>query len=309
MPIFKLLTAVLLGALMTQPAWSEARVAVSIKPLHSLVTAVTGELAQVQLLVGDNSSPHLYSMKASSARALADADLVVWAGEGMERFLVGPIKALAAGTRQLQLAALPGMHTLPLRANPLNADAGAHGHDDEHGHGEIDYHLWLEPDNAQTAIRAIAAVLGEIDPANEQAYLRNADDFAQRLEHEVEAIAARMQPLQQRPYLTLHDSFQYFENYFGLQSAGVIAIQPDIRPGAATVQRLNDAIVEQQIGCVFSEPQFSKRLINRLVEGHKLRTAELDPIGVELASGANLYLELLRANASAFERCLAPGDQ
>ncbi len=313
MPIFKFLMVVALAVCFSPALSAEPRIVASIKPLHAIVSAVTGDLVQAHLLVPANSSPHLFSMKASGARALAEADLVIWAGEGMERFLVGPIAALAPSARQLKLAQMPGVATLPLRANPLHSDDD-HAHDD-HAHGEhgadddIDYHLWLSPHNARIAAQVIGDVLAEMDPDNAQHYRDNVLRFGLELEREVELIAKRLQPHRNRRYLTLHDSFQYFENYFGLHSAGVISVQPDIRPGAATTRRLNSAIAQQQIGCVFSEPQFSRRLVDRLVEGHDIATAELDPLGVALPAGAKMYLQLLRVNSEAFEQCLGSGRQ
>jgi zinc transport system substrate-binding protein len=306
MPIFKFLMVAALAVAVSLPSAAAPRIVTSIKPLHALVSAVTGDASQVHLLVPANSSPHIYSMKASDARALADADLVVWTGEGMERFLVGPIASLASSATQLQLAQMPGVATLPLRANPLHQDA-----DDGHLHGsqDIDYHLWLSPQNARVAVRGISEVLAAIDPDSAARYRDNVQRFELALDHEVESIEQRLQPMKDRRYLTLHDSFQYFEHFFGLHSAGVIAVQPDIRPGAATTRRLNTAIAEQQIGCVFSEPQFSRRLVDRLVEGHEVATAELDPLGASLDAGPQMYLELLRANSQAFERCLGASGQ
>ena len=151
--------------------------------------------------------------------------------------------------------------------------------------------------------------LAEMDPDNAQSYRDNARLFVVALEREVDSIVQRLQPHRHLPYLTLHDSFQYFEHYFGLHSAGVISVQPDIRPGAATTRRLNSAIVRQQIGCVFTEPQFSNRLVDRLVEGHDIATAELDPLGAALVAGPQMYLQLLRVNSEAFARCLGGGGQ
>ncbi|HEY9009560.1 MAG TPA: zinc ABC transporter substrate-binding protein, partial [Devosia sp.] len=65
------LAAMLLGS---APALAEVpKVVATIKPIHSLVAAVMGDLGTPSLIVRGVASPHTYSLKPSEARALAAA--------------------------------------------------------------------------------------------------------------------------------------------------------------------------------------------------------------------------------------------
>ena len=56
------------------------RVAVDITPIHSLVAQVMEGVGEPALVVPPGESPHGFSMRPTSARALQDAAIVFWMG-------------------------------------------------------------------------------------------------------------------------------------------------------------------------------------------------------------------------------------
>ncbi|MGF1612015.1 MAG: zinc ABC transporter substrate-binding protein [Kiloniellales bacterium] len=129
----------------TATAAAEApKVVVSIKPLHSLVAGVMGDLGEPFLLVQGAGSPHSYSLRPSEARALENADLVVWVGPGLESFLEKPLGALAGKARIVELAEAEGV---TLRDTREGGAWEAHDHE-EHGHGEHGHGAHAEGEHA-----------------------------------------------------------------------------------------------------------------------------------------------------------------
>ena len=115
-------------------------VVTSIQPLHSLVSAVMEGVGEPQLLVRGANSPHDYTMTPADARALSQAELVVWVGESLELVLARPISALAAKAVVLEAMEAEGVEALEGReggAWEAHADHDEHeaeGHKDEHAH-------------------------------------------------------------------------------------------------------------------------------------------------------------------------------
>ena len=109
------------------------RVAVDIAPVHSIVSAVMGDLGQPDLIVPTGASPHGYSLRPSEARALDNADFVVWMGPKLAPWLSGPIESLAGDARVLDLLAHPDTRVLDVREG---ATFAAHDHDHDHDHDE-----------------------------------------------------------------------------------------------------------------------------------------------------------------------------
>ncbi|MEL6575973.1 MAG: zinc ABC transporter substrate-binding protein, partial [Pseudomonadota bacterium] len=91
------------------------------------------------LLLPPGASPHGYALRPSEARALSNADIVVWIGPALTPWLERSLDTLAEGATQVVLMEAPGIEHLPLREGPLfEHDHGAHHgeHDDEHDHDE-----------------------------------------------------------------------------------------------------------------------------------------------------------------------------
>lgn len=291
----------------------------SIKPVQSLLAGVMGDTGMAGLIVDGAGSPHSYALKPSQARALQNAQLVVWVGPGLEIFLDEPLEHLGGKARILTLADVDGLNRLEQReGGPFEAHSHGDGHDDhdehehehEHGHDhdehaeEVNPHFWLDPNNAIVWTGAIAKTLGDLDPANAATYQTNADRQVAALKALETELKATLTPVAGKPFIVFHDAYQYFEERFGLAAAGSITVSPDKAPGAQRLTDIRTKIRETGALCVFAEPQFEPRVISVVTEGTQARTGTLDPLGAELAAGPDLYAALLRNMAASFTACL-----
>jgi zinc transport system substrate-binding protein len=311
------LIALLLGASLgaaPAEAASDLKIAATIAPAHSLVAMVAGVLSAPALIVRPGTSPHHYAMKPSAAKALSEADLVFWVGEALEPWMEKALEALAGDAVAVELGAAPGLTRLPLREGGVWA-AHDHGGDqghaaEEHGHADeahdraLDSHLWLDPDNALVWLDAIADALAAADPANADSYRANAAEAKASLKAMTADIEQTLAPIAHAPYVVFHDAYHYFERRFDLHPVGSISLGDADRPGPGRVRAIRDAIVERSVRCVFAEPQFEPKLIETIVEGTDVKTGELDPLGVGLQPGAELYPTLMRRLADSLAACL-----
>ena len=116
-------------------AQAKPDIAVSIKPVHSLVASVARGVTEPYLLIPGSASPHTYSLRPSDAQALENADFVFWVGEDMETFMTRPLEALAGRARLVPLAEAPEVTLLEVREGG-DWEAHAHDHGEQHAHGE-----------------------------------------------------------------------------------------------------------------------------------------------------------------------------
>jgi zinc transport system substrate-binding protein len=302
------LAASALALTVAAPARAEVpRVATDIAPVQSIVARVMEGLGAPDLVIPPGASPHGYALRPSEARALQDADLVVWIGPALTPWLADPIDTLAPDAVHLALEDAPGVELLPAGTGQgiephVDGDDG-HDHDQE---GTVDGHLWLSPGNAAAAARAVAAALAESDPDNATAYAANAEAFGREIADLSAAIDAELAPARGRPWLVFHDAFRYFEDAFDIPASGSIVLQEGVEPGAARVAALRDRVRDAGIVCAFAEPQFEPRLLHTIVEGSDVRLGEIDDIGAALPPGPGLYPALIRSIADGLRACLAP---
>ena len=208
------------------PGFAQAevpRVAVTIKPLHSLVAAVMGELGQPALIVDGVASPHSYSLTPSDAETLQAAELVFWTGHGLELFLEDALHTIAAEANVVELAATPGLELLPVRAGGA-FEAHAHEAEGAHGHEAIDMHFWLDPHNGARLVTAIADALAVADPEHAGAYAANAESYNGELAALTDELDAALATVRDVKFIVFHDALHYFEARFGLTAAGAITV-------------------------------------------------------------------------------------
>lgn len=290
------------------PTLAAPRVVVSISPVHSLVAGVMDGVAEPKLLIPATASPHAYALKPSAARALDQADLIVWVGEGLEAVLEQPLHSLARNAQIVELMNLKGMHLLPGRKGGVWAQE-EHEHEVEHHgheHGEWDTHLWLAPDNARRIVEAVAEKLSVLDAANASRYQANAEAMLKRIAVLEERLRSQLAPVREHPYIVFHDAYHYFEDAFGLQPVGAISVSPDRTPGARRLVEIRKSIKARGATCVFSEPQFRPSTVKVVLEGTGAHAGVLDPLGANLPPGKSQWFALMQGLADSLTACLAP---
>lgn len=299
----------------TEAAAEPPSTVVSVRPLHSLVAAVMDGVAAPQLLIDGVQRPHSYNLSPSDAQALSDADFVVWVGKPLETFLERPLANLATNAQVIELANVTG---LVLRENRDSAvwdsdshDDHEHGHEDHHDHGhnhdhhKVDGHVWLDPTNARTIVDAVADALSKIDPENAARYDESAERTKARIDDVQSIIRDSLAPYRDRPFLTSHDSLQYFDRYFDLAAAGSITLTPDQAPSARRVADLRAITSELGAVCIFSEPGYEPKVIQVLKEGANVNVGVIDPLGINLSIGPELYFELMLGLSNDLAACLS----
>jgi len=285
-------------------------VVVSLKPVHSLVAGVMGEAGQPRLLLKGTASPHTYQMRPSDARALAEADLIVWVGDAMETFLHRAIENLGSKSRIVTLHEVPGIRLLQNREGGIwEDDDHGEAHVDEHkGHGhehdEFNMHFWLDPGNAGRIVDTVAEALIFLDPARTATWRANAAATRKRIADLHASLEARLAPVRGHAFVVFHDAYQYFERAYGLKGKGAIAVDPARAPSAKRLVELRGALAEHEIRCVFTEPQFEPDLVRTVIEGSDVRTAVLDPVGADTRPGPDAWIEIMRGLGDAMVGCL-----
>ena len=309
---------------------ADVKVITSIKPVHSLVSAVMEGVSKPGLIIEGAASPHSYSLKPSQAKELQNADIVFWMGDDLETFLKKPIKAVAKNAAAIKLSNSHGIKKLKFReggAFDAHDDHDDHGHDkhakkddhddhdhdkhakkddhDDHGHGEFDPHVWLDPVNAKAIVHEIEEVLAKSDPNNASKYEKNAERLMRELDALVTEVRADLEPVHEKGFIVFHDAYQYFERRFDMSAVGSITVSPEVLPGAERIKELQDKVRNLSATCVFSEPQFEPKIVKTIIENTNAKTGVLDPLGASIKSGPDMYFTLIRDMANSLKACLS----
>ena len=187
-------------------------------------------------------------------------------------------------------------------------DEHAHEEHDEHGHdehgGQSDPHIWLSPSNAKVMASAIAEHLSAAFPEHSTAYAANLARLHSSLDQLDAELKQKFSPVSASKYLVFHDAYQYLEQEYQLGAVGAISLDPEQVSSPARLRAARANLLENQISCVFSEPQFPTRAIETVISGTDTQIGELDPLGADLTPGAGLYSQLLHDLADNIVACL-----
>ena len=323
------------AALMSSTALADVpNVAVDIAPVHSLVARVMQDVGAPDLIIRSGASPHDYRLRPSEAKALQDANLVIWMGKELTPWMEDAVKTLSTEAAILTLLEKDETTLLEFRESVLfeehdhddhsdkdHAETEDQGHDDhddhsdkdhaetedqdhdEHAHGAHDPHAWLSPKNAKIWLNLIAAQLSTADPDNASTYFVNAAAAVTEIDTLMADVSTMLDPIRGNSFIVFHDAYQYFETVFEFPASGAISLGDATDPSPARIARVQDRIQEQKIQCVLAEPQFKKGLVVTVLEGTDAKTSIIDPLGDALEPGPALYPQLIRNMAKTLVDC------
>ena len=283
--------------ILTSPIRAELNVVTTIKPLHSLISKVMQGLGEPLLIIEGTTSPHSFTLKPSHAKLLEEADLIFWVGEGMETFIEKPLKSIVKDAEVISFMEVDGINKLKFREENIfesHDDHDDHDHDSHagHAHGKFDAHIWLDPMNAKEMIHEIAHELSHLDPSNKDKYNKNAESTLLDIDELINNIDQSINKDAQ--FVVFHDAYQYFENRFGITSAGALTLNTDALPGARQILDIQNVIKEKGVKCIFSEPQFNPKIIETIAKDTGIKTGIFDPLGSKLDADKNQYFTLIK---------------
>ena len=116
------------AALMSSTALADVpNVVVDIAPVHSLVARVMQDVGAPDLIIRSGASPHDYRLRPSEAKALQDANLVIWMGKELTPWMEDAVKTLSTEAAILTLLEKDETTLLEFRESVLFEE---HDHDD-----------------------------------------------------------------------------------------------------------------------------------------------------------------------------------
>ena len=279
-----------------------SEIVVSVKPLHSLVSAVAEGSHSVSLLIDGSMSPHNFALKPSHAKLLNNAKVVFYIDDQLESALKKTVRGLPKDVKVVQISKIKNLKLLSTRAGN-NWEEDGHDHHD-HGHGSYDVHFWLDPNNATQIIKGIIQELSKMYPENINIYKDNAKKAIKEIKKTDLVIKTMLDSVKDKPYIVFHDAYQYFEKAYGLNAIGSILIDPELPPSPRRIINIRSKIKSLKAHCVFREPQFKAEIINTVIEDTNVKVGLLDPLGAALKPGPNMYNNLLKDISENLKTCL-----
>ena len=259
----------------SQPeATDKLQVVTTFLPITDFTLAVAGDHAEVTQLLPPNVGPHDYQAKPQDAQSLAEADVLIENGLGIEEFLTGLIDN--AGNSDLVLVdSSEGVATIPTM-DDAHSEEEDHEESEHHSHGAFDPHIWLDPKKAMQQVGNIRDALIAADPAGEKIYTANADAYLQELQQLDEKISAALAPYAGQTFVSYHDFAEHFARSYGLDVEHLVNV-PEESATPADMQRVIKAVESSNSKTLLQEPVQSGSL-SSLAKEMNAQVSEFNPM-------------------------------
>lgn len=296
------------------------QVTVSTPPLAGLIKPLLGPNDNLMVLLQAGASPHGFQLKPSHLRSIQQSDVIFSIGTPVDGWLNKTLSKVDKPV--LKMSEMPNLFTLPLRRGGLwdlkgQAEHNHDGHNHKPAKWHYDGHIWLSPTNAHLFVEQAAELLKQLDSVEAHQVEARKQAWLLKLSETEHALTQQLATVKDRPFVVLHDAYQYFEHYFNLNGVGSIRLNPEIAPSLKRVQALRESIKASRVSCIFKEPQFPEKRVLAVVHGLDINVGSLDPMGsfssaqdlVLAKEGYLTYDMLLKNLADAMHRCLTVGGQ
>ena len=267
--------------------------------------AVTSNTVTVHNIIPATADPHVYQLKPSDYRLLADADVIVLNGIGLESWANQVEQKLNKGQQLYYLSDLLNGVSSNIPPEDVQLIQYEHVHNG-HTHVEQDMHIWLDPTLQWRAINGLLESLKAKHPEalTTESELRKIEKLCNELDSEIAKI------LQDREHklLTGHNSFAYFARRYHLELVGNLVNSCDTHthdPSARELAKLTSIVQQHQLKVIYTDAQINQRTLTRFAEQQQLAIKQLYSGTLDAAflntneqhAPLALYTALLRHNA------------
>ena len=283
------------ASLQSQPL----KVVATFLPTYWFTKAVAGDLAKIEVLVPPGTEVHEYQATPANVQAIAQADVLVKNGLGLEEFLERTVKN-AQNTQIHEIDSSKGIETLKA-TSPVVKPGGAAAHTANalSDRQPVNPHVWLDPVRAKQQLANIRDGLIAADPKNKATYQANAAAYIKQLEALDREFQQRLQKYPNCTFVTFHDAYPYLANRYQLQQVAVVQI-PDDQLSPADVGSTINAVKQYKVKALFGEPGVDNKLLQGLSQDLNLTLRPLD----SLESGPlnpQHYFTAMRTNLQSLE--------
>ncbi|MBF0779942.1 MULTISPECIES: metal ABC transporter solute-binding protein, Zn/Mn family [unclassified Granulicatella] len=287
------------GTHSTEHQQTKLSVVTSFYPVYYMTKEISGEHAQVSMLIQGNIEPHDYEPSAKNIADIDKADLFIYSSEYMETWAKKIEESLGSDKKVMFVASGKDVEFIESEHHEHEHGESNSQHDEEHEHS-VDPHIWLDPTLAKTQVNTITQALIQVDPEHKADYENNQKQLLEKLDALVKEYDT-LKSVQQKRFVTQHEAFGYIAERYNLEQITVTGLQNQ-EPSAQAIAQVIDEIKEHQLSAIYVEAAQSSVIAQAVASQTGVRIEQL--YTMETAVDGKDYLEMLKENIQALKTTL-----
>ncbi|GLB58610.1 metal ABC transporter solute-binding protein, Zn/Mn family [Cytobacillus sp. NCCP-133] len=298
---------------------NKAAVYTTVYPLQYFTERIGAEFVDVKTIYPPGSDEHTFEPSQKDMIQLADSDLFIFIGLGLEGFVEKAketlknenVKMVPAG-ENIEFVHPEENHD-PAHEEEGDADSHADGDEheeedhDDHNHGDIDPHVWLDPVYSKELAETIKNALVEKMPEHEGQLEKNYQELVKELDDLHNAFEQTVQNAKHKEIIVSHSAYGYWEERYGLDQISVSGLNSSSEPTQKELQKIIAEAKEHDLKYVFFEQNVSSRLteiLQKEIGAEPLMLHNLSVLTEEDIQKNETYFTLMKKNLASLEKAL-----
>lgn len=232
---------------------------------------------------------HDYQILSQDAKLIADADVFIINGAGMETFL----EDIYMSNENLKVIDSSEGVTLIENCDEHHENHNEETHHD-HNHS-VNSHIWMSPENAKIQVQNIAESLSAYYPQYKSEIEENKNDYINRLTLLSEELREKANTLKNENIITFHESYDYLANEYGFNVIATVESHEGAEPSAKGLAELVDIIEEHDVNVLFTEPDYKGSSATILSSETGAEICTLNPV-IKGEKTLTAYEDIMRDN-------------
>jgi len=249
-----------------------------------LAKQIGGNHVMVNGIIKPGIDPHEFEPTPGDVRKVADANLVLLTGKGMEGYLTKLEEAAGGSAKFVNTGKDISSLTMTEREKKVE-----------------DPHWWHSVENMKEAARMVAQSFAKADPSNAASYDKNESAYLSKLDELERWIRVKLAelPHDRRKLVTSHDALGYFARDYGFTIYPVKGVSTAEDPSSQHVKEIIGVIKERGVKAIFFENIENPRAVQQIADETGAKAGgSLYSDGLGETEG-NTYDSMMRHNVSA----------
>ncbi len=275
----------------------------TVYPLQFFAERIGGNQVNVQSIYPPGADEHTFDPTQKDMMALADADLFLYIGLGLEGFVENAEKTM----KNQHVKMIATADSIP--HEQLGEGHDHHDHEDskEYEHETIDPHVWISPILSIELAASIKDALIEISPTQKELFEKNFNVLKQDLEALDDDFQNMALKASSKTFFVSHAAFGYLAHSYGLEQVAIAGLNSQNEPSQKELTRIVDEAKAKKIHYILFEQNSSSKLTDVIRKELGVESLMLHNLGVltpEDVKNNENYFTLMERNKNTLQKAL-----
>jgi zinc transport system substrate-binding protein len=279
----------------------------TIFPLQDFTKKIGGDHVLVESVFPPNADAHTYEPTTKQMVKMAEADLFIYTGIGLEGFAEKAHETLETENVKV-IKAGDGIELIKSKDEDEHADKHEDEHTDEHTHhDDLDPHVWLDPVLAVQLAENIKNALVELKPEAKKDFEENFEQLKEQLNDLDQQFKDVVQNAERSEIVVSHAAYGYWENRYGIQQIYISGLSPTSEPSQKELAEIIEFAKKHNIKYVIFEQNVSNNIANIVqseLGAEALTLHNLESITEEEMKNGEDYFSLMKQNLETLKKAL-----